>query len=203
MPLIFYFMPIFSSHFVRYMFVFTCLWSMKWGYAQSPENDWSTLFRTQIKQSNQALHSCQKTVWDLVEGGQNPEKKDIILTPKDTTFLEDETARAVEIVAANAKIASDFSSKTQNDTLIYTVLPQFDEKQPLKLQKILLDKTGKRILYTESHILKKNWLYDEEVVVKVWFDENGHYQKHFLKVYTFVYYIGNTFHVLIGGVAKY
>jgi len=54
---------------------------------------------------------------------------------------------------------------------------------PLQKQVFETDAAG-TIRYAEAHVLKENMLYDLEVTVKVWFGENGHYQRHEIETYT-------------------
>lgn len=83
------------------------------------------------------------------------------------------------------------------DTLIAELMPEARQRIELQLQKILLQDST--LIYVESHISQRSWLYYTDLRIKVRFDPTGNYQGHDLTSFVKVAAIKTPFHAGIIG----
>lgn len=94
-------------------------------------------------------------------------------------------------------LAEYFDSRTDGDTLIGEIKPEYRSSIELQYQKIIRD--GDRVLYFESFSSKANWLYELDMHIQLFFDEKGEYKHHSLDIYNAVPLLKENFKSRIEG----
>lgn len=156
--------------------------------------------KKQLKNSCIPAFGYQKEVIDLA---QNPAKSETQTFTADTLnrLILTETDYALAYFGGNPKIKSYFDATHTNDTLYYKLKTDEYEKTPLKSQKILVNAQD-NITYWESRCVTGNFLYQKEIDIKVYFNSQGRYTHHYLKIYLKMEVINQVFHTFIIGRRK-
>lgn len=77
----------------------------------------------------------------------------------------------------NPYFSEYYEMKKDGESLSAVILPGSESETPLQKQTFQVDASGK-LRFAESHIVKNTRLYDMDVHIQVWFDRDGHYERH-------------------------
>ena len=184
-------------------FLFACFGCQLTVHAQAPHADsLQKTFDQQIEASCLDAEAIDKTVTDLRSDAVSPQQK-IIHIERGDCLLSDELVYALGSYFNEEKTIELMDIRQAGDTVIATLKPDKIGASPLRLQKLLMSEDGKTIVYLESHIKKKYWLYTSNAHIAVRFDGTGRYQAHWLKIKTQVIWVGENVNVFVEGRMTY
>ncbi|MEM6344748.1 MAG: hypothetical protein AAF927_12735 [Bacteroidota bacterium] len=96
-----------------------------------------------------------------------------------------------------------YESQTNGDSVLIQIKASSANQSDLKSQKYIFSESSETLLYWQSVYAKDNWLYSLDVDIEIFFDEQGRYLEHNLKVSNDVSLMGSGFNAWISGKATY
>ncbi|MEL6589389.1 MAG: hypothetical protein AAFQ68_04885 [Bacteroidota bacterium] len=100
-------------------------------------------------------------------------------------------------------LADYYELTSRKDTAVATLLSDYDRQSELKSQKMLYAPEGERLLYYQAYYDKENWLYSLSVMIEIYFDDQGRYDHHNLKVKNDISMLDSGFDAWIAGRIDY
>lgn len=179
--------------------------------SQEEINPLRSQLMAQIEASCQAATSYEKRIQDqsqsdatsedslyapipMVRVGENQAGEDSL-----GYLLLEDLSYAFRAFYSDAASADKYDITQRGDILIATLKPAYASQTELQSQSIVSSNDSELIRYFENQILTESWLYDVDIDLRIWFDEEGLYQRHRLEVETNVPLIDASFHALIRG----
>ncbi|MFK7920619.1 MAG: hypothetical protein AB8H47_01620 [Bacteroidia bacterium] len=138
------------------------------------------------------------SIWPLVPAGETEDGRDSVQC---VLFLELEWA--MKTIHDAPSIIDYYGISAKGDTVLAQIKSSSANQSDLKAQKYLLDDRQEKILYWKSEYSKENWLYGLDVMVEIFFDNEGRYTHHNLKVQNEVSLMNSGFHAWVMGKAIY
>lgn len=162
----------------------------------------------QIEQSCQTATAYQKQVFDLTEFAAQPQ--DSLFEPIPMVGVEGaddsmhcmlfkDLSYAFEAFHSEEGLADQFEVRQAGDSLIADIKPDYVHTSFLQKQIMVSSTDSETIRYFENQLKRDTWLYKMDIVLQVWFDSQGSYQRHSLELETRVSLINNLFHAQIKG----
>lgn len=108
---------------------------------------------------------------------------------KESITFRDELDPAYKLLATQPRIKEYFTFTTSGDTITASILPEYYNKSPLKIQKWVIKK-GK-VTYYYSKVEKSSWVYDDKFEYHIVFTPEGKYAGHILSLRIGMNYINN------------
>ena len=124
-------------------------------------------------------------------------------TDSSSCVIQQDLAYALSFYYDQPSLREYFELEQKQDTTIARIKPQYANSSDLQVQKILMQPGKDLFRYVESQIMKKSWLYELEIQIKVQFDEAGRYIHHELEINNLVPFSSSHFHSIIQGKASY
>jgi hypothetical protein len=145
--------------------------------SKQKEHPLKTQINSQIERSAEIPDlTFQKSIIDLKT--EPSTREDSLLEADIVNLIKNEVSYAYEYYYQDPLSSEYLEIDQRNDTTIATLPPENDNKLELKRQKILWDANEENVLYLESRVFKKSWLYTLEIDISVKFDSTGKYQEH-------------------------
>jgi hypothetical protein len=148
--------------------------------------DYPALFHAQLKASCTGQVTWEKSVVE-VDAGQ-PEAHLYLIdcaagrvsdpaTKASISLPTNEFSYLFEQLCTHPRIAPLFQVTREGSSLHAVIKPEHFNDSPLKKQSFEVDASGK-LRYVETVLRKSNTLYDLDISIRVWFDAEGHYERH-------------------------
>ncbi len=96
-----------------------------------------------------------------------------------------------------------YDIESKGDSVLVQIKSSSASQSDLKSQIYIMDESSGKLLYWQSTFDKDNWLYSLDVDIEVFFDEEGRYLQHNLKVQNDVSLMSSGFNAWISGKARY
>lgn len=138
------------------------------------------------------------SVWPFVPAGETEDGRDSV-----QCILFSELEWAMKTIHDTPSILAYYDISAKGDTVLAQIKSSSVNQSELKAQKYLLDDSQEKILYWKSEYSKENWLYGLDVMVEIFFDAQGRYSHHNLKVQNEVSLMNSGFHAWVIGKAIY
>ena len=148
------------------------------------------ILKSQLQSSFNSIQQYERKILS-VDANEKPKKNHFSKNEfeKESITFKDELDPAFKILATQPRIKEYFTFTTSGDTTIATLLPEYYNKSPLKIQKWVI-KEGK-VTYYYSKVEKSSWVYDDKFEYYIVFSPEGKYAGHILSLRIGMNYINN------------
>lgn len=127
---------------------------------------------------------------------ENIEQTEKVISP------ESEVASFIKIFYSDPKIIDYYTVNKSEDVIVAELKPEFKDKTKLIKQIIKKNPNNGKIIYFESHLNTSTWIYNSQIIGKIFFDNTGTYQSHTLVYSNDSALPGVNYHTEISGKIK-
>lgn len=148
------------------------------------------ILKSQLQSSFNAIQQYERKILSVHEN-EKPKKNLFSKNEfeKESITFKDELDPAYKILATQSRIKEYFTFTTSGDTVTASIIPEYYNKSPLKIQKWVI-KEGK-VTYYYSKVEKSSWVYDDKFEYYIVFSPEGKYAGHILSLRIGMNYINN------------
>lgn len=167
--------------------------------------DWQARLKSQLKNSCAEPFEYVKTVRSMNDGAvTDKETQTFAVSKRDTAcfcegldhpFLR-EFQYATSLYYKSPRLEEYFDVQNSDGAILAKRKPEVDKTE---LVEQVIAYSGDQISTWKSVIRKESWLYETDIAIEVFFDENGNYRSHQIEFKSSVALIGETFHTIIEG----